>query len=120
MERLDRPTLEPNCSQMDFSIFKKLWGIYCNSAGNKTDTILRDQLNECAENSLKKTLFNTIGKRWNTISSMDLMTEMEVDAVEKQSDMLNEIHLMEAKQDRNEPVRKFLARLRGLASIYAA
>jgi hypothetical protein len=117
MKRLDRPKLEANCSQMDFSVFKKRRGIYCNSAGNQTDSILRDQLIECAEDSLKKTLFDTIGERWDTISSMDLLTEMEVVAVEKQSDMLNEVRLMEAKQDRNEPVRQFLARLRGLATI---
>ena len=109
--------LEPNCSQMDFSVFKKRWGIFCNSGGNQPDEILRDQLFECAEDSLQKTLFANLGDRWDTISSADLLKEVEVVAVEKQSDMLNEVHLMEAKQDRNEPVRKYLARLRGLANI---
>jgi hypothetical protein len=69
------------------------------------------------EDSLQTTLFDTIGERWDTISSVDLLKDVEVVAVEKQSDMLNEVRLMEAKQDRNEPVRKFLERLRGLANI---
>ena len=45
------------------------------------------------------------------------MEEVKIAAVERQSDMLNEVRLMEAKQERGEPVRKFLARLRGLADI---
>jgi hypothetical protein len=91
MKRLDRPKLEPNCSQMDFSVFQKKWGIYCNNTGNQTELFFRDHLIECAGDSLQKTLFDTIGERWDTISSVDLLKEMEVVAMEKQSDMLNEV-----------------------------
>ena len=38
-------------------------------------------------------------------------------AVEKQSDLQNKVKPMEAKQERDEPVRTFVARLRGLANI---
>ena len=37
--------------------------------------------------------------------------------MEKQSDLLNKVKLMEAKQERDEPVRTFVARLRGLVNI---
>ena len=38
-------------------------------------------------------------------------------AVEKQPDIQNKVKPMEAKQERDEPVRTFVARLRGLGNI---
>ena len=52
-----------------------------------------------------------------TITVEDLMQEILKAAVEKQSDLINKVKLMEAKQERDEPVRTFVARLRGLANI---
>ena len=52
-----------------------------------------------------------------TISVANLMLEIKKSAAEKQSDLLNKVKLMEAKQERDEPVRTFVARLRGLAII---
>ena len=45
------------------------------------------------------------------------MQEIEKAAVEKQSDLLNKVKLKEAKQERDEPLRTFVARLRGHANI---
>jgi hypothetical protein len=44
-----------------------------------------------------------------TILLADLMVEIEKLAVEKQSDLLNKVKLMEAKQERDELVRRFVA-----------
>ena len=61
--------------------------------------MLRDQLLQCAETALRKTLQNTIGAaRMSTITFDDLMKEIEKAAVEKQSGLLNKVKLMEAKQ----------------------
>ena len=79
---------------------------------------LRDQLLQCIETALRKTLQNTIGTaKMATITVNDLMKDMEKAAVEKQSDLLNKVKLIEARQERNKPVRTFVARLRGLANI---
>ena len=59
----------------------------------------------------------SLGTRADTISLSNLSEEVKTAAVEKQSEMLNQVRLMEAKQERNEPVRKFLARLKGMAVI---
>ena len=62
---------------------------------------------------MRKTLQNTIGDdRMSTITVDDLRKEINKAAVEKQSDLLNKV-----KQERDEPVRTFVARLRGLANI---
>ena len=51
------------CSEQDFGflIFKDEWRRYADSADTTNDNLLRDQLLQCAETSLKKTLQNTIG-----------------------------------------------------------
>ena len=48
----------------------------------------------------------------STITVLELMGEIEKAAVEKQSDLLNKVKLMEAKQERDKPVRTFVARLK--------
>ena len=61
---------------------------------------------------------NTIGTaKMATISLDDPMLENKKAAVEKKSDLLNKVKVMEAKQERDEPLRTFVARLRGLANI---
>ena len=77
----------------------------------------RHPARKCYEGSLRKIIHMSLGGRFAEINIADLMLEMEKAAVEKQSDMFNKVKLMEAKQERNEPVRKYLARLRGLADI---
>ena len=60
-------------------------------------------------------LQNTIGTtNMEKISVADLLLEIEKAAVEKQSDLLNKVNVMEAKQERDKPIRMFMARLRGL------
>ena len=48
-----------------------------------------------------------------------LMEEIEKAVVERQSDLLNKVRLIDAKQEREEAVRTFVARLRRLANICA-
>ena len=115
--KLDRPKLTENCSQQDFEFFRTEWNAYYESTGKQSDQIMKDQLLQCADESLRKTIRMSLGTRAESISLVDLMEEVKTAAVEMQSDMLNEVRLMEAKQERNEPVRKFLARLKGLAGI---
>ena len=43
---------------------------------------------------------------------IELMADIEKAAVERQSDLLNKVRLMDAKQEREEAVRTFVARLR--------
>ena len=52
-----------------------------------------------------------------SITVAELMVEIEKAAMEKQSDLLNKVKLMEAKHERDEPIRTFVARLRGLPNI---
>ena len=60
------------------------------------------------ETAMRKTLQNTIGTAKKATITVDNLM---------QSDLLNKVKLMEAKQERDEPVITFVARSRGLADI---
>ena len=53
------------------------------------------------------------------ISIAGLLEEIKKAVVEKQSDLLNKVRLMDAKQERDKAVRTFVARICGLANICA-
>ena len=55
--------------------------------------------------------------RVENITVGDLLREIETLAVIKQSNHVNILAMMKAKQERDEPVRQFAARLRGLAAV---
>ena len=57
------------------------------------------------------------GAQLSTITVADLLGEIKKLAVVRQSNMVNTLALMTAKQERDEPVRQFAARLRGLAAV---
>ena len=58
-----------------------------------------------------------VGDRIRTIKEVDLLLEIEKLAVEKQSNLVHTVALMSATQERDEGVRQYVARLRGLAAV---
>ena len=59
-----------------------------------------NQLLQCVHLSLRRTLQNTIGSaNMANINVAGLLTEIEKAVVEKQSDLLNKVRLMDAKQE---------------------
>merc|ERR1711888_98446 len=76
-----------------------------------------DQLLQCPDTDLRKAIHRALGVRVATINVADLLTEMETLAVIKQSNHVNILAMIKSKQERDEPVRQFAARLRGLAAV---
>ena len=61
LQKLDRPILITGCCQQDFGFVKEEWRRYSDSSDTLDENLLRDQLLQCVETSLRKTLQNTIG-----------------------------------------------------------
>ena len=78
---------------------------------------MKDQLTNCPNDSLRNALYKALGDRIDTINVEDLMKEIEELAVVRQSNNVNTLAMITAKQERDEPVRQFAARLRGLAAV---
>ena len=56
LAKLDRPKISENCSQQDFEFFKTEWQAYHDSNGEQPEKIMKEQLLQCAEESLRKTI----------------------------------------------------------------
>ena len=77
---------------------------------------LRDQLFSCPDENLRTALHRSHGVKLSTITVEDLLEEIKKLAVVRQSNNVNTLALT-AKQERDEPVRQFAARLRGFAAV---
>ncbi len=117
MEKIPRPELSGGSSQEDFRQFKQQWDRYVR-ASNETDEVrLRDQLLQCPDTDLKKAVHRALGARVENITMVNLLREIETLAVVKQSNHVNILAMIKSKQERDEPVRQFAARIRGLAAV---
>ena len=117
LSKIQRPTITGGCSQEEFQFFKRAWNQYIRASNETSDVAIRDQLLHCPDDALKRAVARSLGNRVDTINVVDLLMEIETLAVVKQSNLVNTLALMSAKQERGEPVRQFAARLRGLAAI---
>ena len=115
---MQRPELKADCNQQDFTFFTEEWRRFSEGSGSTDDKILRDELLTCAKPTLRKTLTNTLGKaKLSTISSKELMKEMERTVVEKCSKLMNLVQLMDMQQGRDKPFRSFEARCKVQANV---
>ena len=117
LEKLPRPSISAGCNQQDFQFFREQWTRYKRASGESDEAKLRDQLMYCPDEALRKHVSRSLGARVDTITEVDLLKEIEMLAVERQSNLVNIVALMSATQERDEVVRKFVARLRGLAAV---
>ena len=76
-----------------------------------------DQIFSCPDENLRTALHSSHGVKLSTITVADLLEDIKKLAVVRQSNNVNTLALMMAKQERDEPVRQFAARLRGLAAV---
>merc|ERR1712082_267004 len=93
------------------------WDQYVRASNETDDVRLRDQLLQCPDTDLRKEVHRALGVRVATINMADLLTEIETLAMIKQSNHVNILAMIKSKQERDEPVRQFSARLRGLAAV---
>ena len=117
LAKMPRPTISGGCSQEIFNFFISEWERYVRSSQVVDVSELRDQLFSCQDENLRIALQRSHGARLSTITVADLLGEIKKLAVVRQSNMVNTLALMTAKQQRDEPVRQFAVRLRGLAAV---
>ena len=114
LAKIPRPTVSGGCSQEEFNFFISEWERYVRSSPGVDVSELRDQLFSCPDENLRTALHRSHGEKLSTITVADLLGEIKKLAVVRQSNMVNTLALMTAKQERDEPVRQFAACLRAL------
>ena len=117
-EKLHRPTISAGTTLKDFKFFLEEWNRYKRASGDDDVVRTRDQLLNCTDEALRKHVSSTLGEKIRNITEDDLLKVIEELAVERQSsNLVHTVAMMSAAQERDEGIRQFVARLRGLAEV---
>ncbi len=114
-EKLPRPTVSKGITSEEWGFFKSLWCTY-KAATKLTSTDARIQLLACCDPELRRDLYRTD----NCIEdkAIDIiMNNIKSLCVRQENVMVSRLTLHNLRQDRDEGVRNFAARLRGQAEV---
>ena len=109
VEKVKRPTISSAGTSED-------WTDYVEATkGSGKDKVI--QLLECCDEHLRKYLTRTAGGTLTNKSEAEVITVMKTLAVREENTMVARVTLHNMRQDRDEPIRSFGARLRGQAGV---
>merc|ERR1719233_2472640 len=116
-EKTRRPSLQKGISEDRYLTFERQWARYKKRIGMQDEAMIRAQLLACCSEELGDELDNFHGAQLDEKNEADLMAEMRKLAVVAQNNLVNIMRLRSSVQDRDEPVKSFMARLRGVAEV---
>ena len=116
VDKVKRPSLSAAGTSEDWLYFESRWQEYVDATKitGKDKTI---QLLECCDESLRKDLMRTAGGSLANKEEATVLAAIKKLAVREENPMVARVALHNMKQDRDEPIRNFGARLRGQASV---
>ena len=116
-EKVPRPVLKKGQSEDKFLHFIRQWARYKRASNLGSDQQIRDQLLACCDEDLMEELNNLHGDQLDTKTEEELLTEMKTLAIVAQNHLVNIVRVRSLVQDRDEPIRSYLARLKGVAAV---
>ena len=116
VEKVRRPTIAIGGSTEDWQYFTTRWKEYV-SATKLTGADVVIQLLECCDEPLRKDLTRSAGGSLTNKTADEVLASIRQLAVTQEKTMVARATLHGMRQDRDEPVRAFVARLRGQAGI---
>lgn len=116
LENVKRPTVSSAGTSEDWSYFTSRWNDYvaATKVAGKDKVI---QLLECCDEQLRKDLTRTAGGTMTDKTEAEVMKAMKTLAVREENTMVARVNLHNMRQDHDEPIRSFGARLRGQAGV---
>lgn len=114
-ESVKRPSIHPAGTEEKWNYFQQRWEDYKQATRLQPNEIVV-QLLECCEDGLREDLFRING-RLNTETEKKVLEEIGKLAVRPQNVLVARADLQSLRQDREETVRAFCARLRGQARV---
>lgn len=114
-EKVRRPVVSAAGTSEEWAYFEQRWADY-KRATRLTGNDIVFQLLECCEETLRKDLTRTFGALAGS-DEMTVLQRIKSLAVRQENTMVARVQLQHMRQDRDEPVRAFAARLRGQAGI---
>lgn len=116
VEKVKRPVISSAGTSEEWAYFKSRWSDYVDA----TKITGRDkvvQLLECCDEQLRKDLTRSAGGSLTNKPENEVMEAIKKLAVREENTMVARVTLHNMRQDRDEPVRRFCARLIGQASV---
>ena len=116
VEKVKRPVISSAGTLEEWEYFQTRWTDYANATkiGGQDKVI---QLLECCDESLRKDLTRYSGGSLTTKTTNEVMAAIRRLAVREENPMVARVSLHNMRQDRDEPVRNYSARLRGQAGV---
>ena len=112
VEKVKRPSISSAGTTEDWQYFKSRWGDYVKATKLEgTDKVI--QLLECCDEQLRKDLTRNAGGSLTGMTEDQVLKAMKTLAIREENTMVARVTLHNMRQDRDEPVRAFGARLRG-------
>ena len=114
IECVKRPTVTGDGTEEDWGYFIQMWTVY-KSATRITGSDIVYQLLGCCDETLRRDLARTYGDML-TSTETTVVANIKKRAVRAEKVLVARAALHSAHQDRDEPVRTFGARLKGITS----
>lgn len=116
VEKVRRPTISIGGSSEEWSYFQIRWKDYV-TATKLTGRDLVIQLLECCDEDLRKDITRSAGGSLTNKSEEEVLAAIKILAVREENAMVARVSLHEMRQDRDEPIRSYGARVRGQAGV---
>lgn len=115
-EKLKRPSISMSGSSEEWAYFVTRWEEY--REGTKLAGVdVVTQLLECCDDELRKDLTRAAGGTLTTKTEANVLAAMKTLAVRRENTMVARVTLHNMRQDRDEAIRSFGARIKGQAGI---
>ena len=116
IERVRHPTVSSAGTSEEWQYFQTRWGEYVAATKiSGTDRVI--QLLECCDNQLRKDLTRAAGKSLTLQSEEEVLRAIKRLAVREENIMVARVALHDMRQDNDETIRSFGARIRGQANV---
>ena len=112
-ERMKRPPITTEISMQDYSFFLRNWALYKKYLDKEEITT---ELLACCDEELRGNLFRTHSKIEES-TEKEVLEAIKTLAVKKESVIVAQVNHFKIRQERDEPIPKYFARLKGQASI---
>ena len=116
IERVHHPTISSAGTSEEWQYFQTRWGEYMAATKiSGTDRVI--QLLECCDDQLRKDLTRAAGKSLTTQSEEEVLRARKRLAIQKENIMVARVALHDMRQDNDETIHSFGARIRGQANV---
>lgn len=115
VDKVSRPTVRTGGTSEDWQYFIRRWTGY-KTATQITGTDIRVQLLECCDDHLRRDLHRS-NNNIEILDEANVLKAIRSLAVREENTMVSRVNLHKMRQDRDEPVRTYAARLAGQAEI---